>query len=35
MTDRWAEVDDEGGISEYRHYAGWQDVERADFEAGS
>ena len=27
-------VDDEGGMSEYRHYADWAEVERAECEAG-
>ncbi len=30
--DPGPEVDDEGGMSEYRHYAGWQDVDRAEYE---
>ena len=30
--DPGPEVDDEGGMSEYRHYADWQDVDRAEYE---
>ncbi len=32
--DPGPEVDDEGGMSEYRHYADWAEVERAEYEAG-
>ena len=30
--DPGPEVDDEGGMSEYRHYAGWAEVDRAEYE---
>jgi len=27
-------VDDEGSMSEYRHYPEWAEIERAEYEAG-
>ena len=30
--DPGPEDDDEGGMSEYRHYAGWAEVGRAEYE---
>jgi len=30
--DPGPEVDDEGGMSEYRHYADWQETDRAEYE---
>ena len=30
--DPGSEVDDEGGMSEYRHYADWAEVDRAEYE---
>ena len=30
--DPGPEVDDEGGMSGYRHYAGWAEAARAEYE---
>jgi hypothetical protein len=30
--DPGPEVDDEGGMSEYRHYAEWSEIDRAEYE---
>ena len=30
--DPGPEADDEGGMSEYRHYADWAEVDRAEYE---